>query len=230
MSPLLFLLLRRIKNGLYRSFKTPVRAGMTVLIGGYLLFAVLAVINSTFKAPGLKLESAAVDPRVVAVVITLAHLSLVLYILPSVKYIFNIFSEIDVANLYPVPLERWRVFRFFLFSRSFLGVVMFLVVIAVYLPFFIRILLPKIFFVIHPQREVLWFGAYLALVFNALAGLMFWRLVIDIRAVFGFIYRYTFRCMMTVFWGGIGICLFFQWYVASVSGADVYDALAASVE
>jgi hypothetical protein len=230
MSPLIFLLLRRIKNGIFRSFKTPVRAGMTVLFAGYILFAVFTVVTSTFKTPSLKVESTFVDPGVVVAVITLCHLFLVLYILPSAKHLFIIFSDVDVANLYPAPLERWRVFRFFLFTRSFLVAFLFLGAMAVYIPFFFRIAMPKIFFVVQLQHQIVWIVLYIFLILTAVAGLMFWRLVVDIRTVFGSIHRYSFRLIMTIFLGVITTNVVVSLYVSYTAGYDAFHGLAIAVE
>jgi hypothetical protein len=201
MSPLLYVLLRRIKNGVVRSFKTPVRAFMTVLLGGYFVFAGGSFFSVLLKPMPLKTGITPMNPDIAYAIITLAHLILLFYVIPSPKYMVQMLTETDIANIYPAPLDRWRVIRFFLLTKTFLTLFFLIGVSAVYIPFLLRVLMPSLFVSVVLQHQTMWVIGYVFIVLTGFTGMMLWRIVLDLRCEFGYLWKYTFRTGMTLFLG-----------------------------
>lgn len=230
MSPFIFLQTRRIANGVRRSFKTPVRSFMTVLFIAYLV--VMMTIPFRGKTPHLAASASmtALDPRVPVAFLTLAHLLLFFYAIPSPKYTFTIFSECDIANIYPAPLRPWQVFRFFLFARSLLGLLLFFAIAAVYGYWFLRLALPGMFPKVDYWSNLVCLFGYVFLVLIALAGFLFWRIALDIRREFDLIGKTTFRNTV-----GIGLVAFVGFVLVRVGdslleGIHFSTALAATLD
>ena len=225
MSPLIYLLTKRIKNGIYRSFKNPVRAFMTILIVGYLLTYLIMIFHNPGLSQNLKAGSIQIDSQSTLATLTFAHLLILLYIISPPKKMYRIFTESDIANLYPVPLKRWRVFRFFLFSRTYLSIFFFMGIMALNLSLAIRTFLPGIVTDVQAQTQFLEMIFYAILIVVALAGLMFWRLVLDIRSSFSLIPKYTFVVLMSSYFALIALCVCFHSYQAASSGFDLNTGL-----
>jgi hypothetical protein len=229
MSPLVYLQIRRIKNGIRRSFKTPVRAAMTVLMAGYFAFMLFAFFGARNNTAHVQTDLAALDPRIPEALLTFGHLILFLYITPSPKYIYTIFSEADVANLFGVPFDRWRLFRFFLFTRSLLSASVFFVLTSFYASWTLRIIVPGLF----PKDHV--FGplslvGHAAFLLLALAGLVFWRLVVDIRRDFDRIPKTAFRNSVIAFLGLIVIAVTYHTAAAYSAGFNPLVGLAVAID
>jgi hypothetical protein len=205
MKPLLYLQALRVKNGIARSFRTPVRAAMTVFIAGYILFTFLALWNvhpPEFKAPHIAFSPSGVNP---VAIFTLLHALLLFLVLAPPKYLFNILSETDIANLFPLPLKRWTVFRFFLFTRSLLIYLLIVCFGALYASMALRTLVRDLI----PSNEhapgELWTLLYVVLMVLVVAGMLFWRLLVDILREFRWIPAYTFRIVTFLISGSIVI-------------------------
>jgi hypothetical protein len=199
MSPFLFLQIRRVKNALYRSFKTPVRGFMSVLLIGYFLMTLMMIF--TLKEPKVKDGIGTLDMHFPIALLALAHLVPLLYTIPPPKYLYTVFSETDVANLYPAPLHPWRSFRFFLFTRTFAGYCLLFVVFAFYGSWALRLGLPGIFAHEADAHHLIWNILYIATILPALAGLLFWRLIIDLRREFNLISSHLFKIVVLFFFG-----------------------------
>jgi hypothetical protein len=196
MSPFLFLLGRRIKNGVLRSFKTPMRAAMTILAIAYFVFTMFLFASATSSPhPHVnKLES--LDPRIPLAILTLFHGLLLSAAIPSPKYMYMFLSETDIANIYPTPLRRWKVFRFFLFTRALLGMLLFSGLGAFYGFFFLRLAMPDVLPKMDHGIDVAVKVAYGITLAAAIGGLLFWRIVIDLWREFKLIPEHTFRNFM----------------------------------
>ena len=215
MSPFLYLQLLRIKNAFRRSFKTPVRGFMTVLLIGYcLLFLFLFVTMKEHKTKA----GQPLDMHFPIALLTLAHLAPLLYTLPPPKYLHTIFSETDIANLYQAPMQPWRVFRFFLFSRAFAAFCVFFLIFAFYGYWTLGLSMPGIFGHAREGGHFFWNVFYIAAILPTLIGLLFWRLIFDIRREFNLIPRYLYRVLMFLLLGSIAAIVAYSTVQASVAG------------
>lgn len=228
MSPFLYLQTRRIKNAFLRSFKTPVRGFMTVLVAGYLLLTLSMIF--TLKEPKMKEGVQPLDMHFPLALVTIAHLVLLLYTIPPPKYVYSIFSETDIANLYQAPLQPWRVFRFFFFSRTCAGPSLFFVTFAFYGYGTLRAGVPEIFTLAGPGSHLLWNAFYVAMILSMLAGLLFWRLIVDIRRAFKLIPGSLFRVLMSVFLGTVAVTVVYDTMQAYARGLGFQAGLVKSTE
>jgi hypothetical protein len=228
MSPFLYLQTRRIKNAFRRSFKTPVRGFMSVLVIGYMLFTLSLIF--TLKEPKVKEGVQPLDMHFPIALVTLAHLVLVLYTIPPPKYLYSIFSETDIANLYQAPLPPWRVFRFFFFHRTFAGYCLFFVIFAFYGYWTLRLSVPGIFAHAGSGTHLLWNAFYVATILPALSGLLFWRIVLDMRREFKLIPSSLFRVSMFVFLGSIAVTVVYYTMRAYAVGLGFQAGLVKSIE
>jgi len=201
MSPFFFLATRRIKNGFHRSFRTPVRGVMTVLIIGYFLFSFAAFFFSKPTIPRFITGIPDFDLHIATAVLVFVHFLLFTISLMRPKYAFTILSETDIENIYPTPRKTWSVFRYFLFTRSFPLIFLFTCLMGIYLFKFLQMIVR-----IPPSAPNGWMASlslsiYLALLMLTLSAVLFWRLVIDIRQEFGLIHKYLFRFCIAVLFG-----------------------------
>jgi len=180
MNPLVYLQALRVKNGIVRSFKTPMRAAMTVILAGYLLFTLAVMLH----VHGLKTNNATIlltlYPGSTVALLTLLHSLLLLLVLPPPQYLFTILSETDITTLYPLPIKRWQVFRFFLLTRSFTTYLLVVGLGALYASMTLRTLAPGLISMSGHAFDALWTVSYVLMMIVAIAGLLFWRLYIDI--------------------------------------------------
>jgi hypothetical protein len=228
MNLFLFLQIRRVKNALRRSFKTPVRGFMTVLVIGYFLFTLSLIFTlKEFKAKG---GVQPLDMHFPIALLTLAHLIPLLYTLPPPKYLYSIFSETDVANLYQTPLKPWRSFRFFFFVRTYSGYCLMFLIFSFYGYGTLRLSMPGIFSHAISSSHFAWNVFYVATILPALAGLLFWRLILDIRREFKLIPSYVFRVAMFVLLGFIGSTVAYHVGQAYLHGSGFQTGLAQSTE
>ena len=184
MSPLLYLQLMRFKNGVKRSFKTPMRAAMTVFVAGYLVFSVLAMLHARGAKAGPPSPALALHLEDPVALFTLFHSLLLLLVLPPPKYLFTILTEADVANLYPIPFRRWRVFRFFMFSRSFAVYLLVVAVGALYASMALRVLIPGLV-PSNDHSNGMWGTLiYILVMVVVICGMLFWRLLADVYREF----------------------------------------------
>jgi hypothetical protein len=216
MSPFLYLQILRIKNAFRRSFKTPVRGFMTVLLVGYCFMSLFLLVS--LKEHKTKEVLQALDMRFPLALLTLAHLVPLLYTLPPPRYMHSIFSETDVANLYQAPMRPWRVFRFFLFSRTFAAYCAFFLIFAFYGYWTLRLSFPGIFAHAIEGSHFLWNVFYVAAILPTLIGLLFWRLIFDIRREFNLIPSYLYRVLTVIFLGSIATIVAYFVVQASETG------------
>jgi hypothetical protein len=230
MNLFLYLQTRRIKNGFYRSFKTPVRAFMTVFLAAYLLFSfyTLVHVDSSRTKPVHSLE--ALDLHNPAALLTLFHVLILLYILPPPKYMYVILSETDVANLYPAPLERWRVFRFFLLTRGFLLMLLLVGIGAIYGSMALRVAIPGIIPPIEHGTDALWRILYVAWVVIAIAGMLFWRLALDMLREFGRLPAKAFRSIALVATASFVAVLLYHASIAMSAGKHPISGMIESAD
>jgi hypothetical protein len=228
MSPLIYLQIRRIKNAFRRSFKTPVRGFMTVLLIGYFLFTLTMVF--TLKEHKLKEGVQPIDMAFPLAILTLAHLIPLLYAVAPPKYLYSLFSETDIANLYQAPLPPWRAFRFFFFIRTLAGFCLFFLIFVFYGYWTLRFSAPGIFVHAKDSNHLLWSVFYVATILAALAGILFWRLILDIRREFKLIPAYFFRISMFVFFGFIATIVAFSAAQAYAAGLGFQAGIVKSVE
>jgi hypothetical protein len=201
MSPFLYLQLLRVKNAIRRSFKTPVRGFMTVLLIGYGLFSLLLLF--TLKETRLSETVLPIDMQFPVALVTLAHLLLLLYTIPPPKYLYSFFSETDIANLYQAPMPPWRVFRFFFFTRTFFGYCLLYVIFAFYGYWGLRMGIRGVFAHAADANHWVWNILHVASVLFALAGLLLWRIIIDLRREFRLIPASAFRIFVFAFLGTV---------------------------
>ena len=230
MNLFLYLQTRRVKNGLHRSFRTPVRAAMTVFIAGYLVFTLLALLHVDSPGPKPPHFLFALDIDNPLALLTLFHALVLLYVLPPPKYLYTIFSETDVANFYPVPLARWRVFRFFLLTRSFLLFYVFVGIGALYGSIMLRAVLPGLLAPVPQGYGALWTILYIACMVVALAGLLCWRLLIDILREFHRIPAMLYRTAAIVVVGAVVAVLLYHVRLAVVAGKHPVEGLVVAAE
>jgi len=228
MSPFLYLQTRRIKNAFLRSFKTPVRGFMTVLVIGYMLLTLSMIFS--LKEPKVKEGVQPLDLGFPLALVTLAHLALLFYTIPPPKYLYTIFSETDIANLYQAPLRPWRAFRFFFFNRTLAGYCLFFVIFAFYGFWTLRLSVPGILAHAKDSSHFLWNIFYVATILPALAGLLFWRLILDMRREFKLIPSYLFRLCMLVFLGSIAVSIAYYTVQAYAVGLGFQAGLVKSIE
>jgi len=228
MNPFLYLHIYRIKNAIRRSFKTPVRGFMTVFLIGYFLFVLTLIF--ALKEHKEKGAFQPFDMHFPLALLTLAHLVPLLYTLPPPKYMHSIFSDTDIANFYQAPMRRWRVFRFFFFTRTFAGYCLFFLIFAFYGNGALRFTIPAIF--VHAKNEslVFWNIFYIATVLLALAGLLFWRLILDIRREFKLIPSSLFRVSMSIFLGSIAAIVGYSLVQAYAAGLGFRAGIVNSAE
>ena len=227
--PLLYLQLHRIKNGIARSFKTPVRAAMTVFIAGYVAFSFLALWNAHppgSKSHQLTLTLGGINPESI---LTLCHALLLLLVFPPPKYLFTILSEVDVANLYPLPFRHWSVFRFFLFSRSLAIYLLFVCFGALYASMALRTLGPALSLYRSHSPGDLWTILYCGIVVVAVAGLLFWRLLIDILRESRLIPQNAFRITAFLAGGSMVGLLAYRITSSAQTGNGLVEALVGSI-
>jgi hypothetical protein len=228
MSPFLYLQIRRIKNAFLRSFKTPVRGLMTVLIIGYTLFTFSIIFG--IEEPKVKEGVQPLDLAFPLALATLAHLVLLFYVIPPPKYLYTIFSESDIANLYQAPLRPWRTFRFFFFTRTLGGYCLGLAIFGFYGYWILRRSVPGIFAHAGTGSHIAWNVFYAATIAAALAGLMFWRLILDMRREFKLIPRYLFRVCTLVFLGSVAVTVAYHTMQAYAVGLGFQAGLVQSIE
>jgi len=209
MNPFFFLTTRRFKNGIRRSFRTPVRGLMTVLIIGYFLFSFASFLFSKTRTPQLITDIPDINLRIAAAVLLFIHLLLFTIALVRPKYSFTILSETDVANIYPLPQKTWSVIRYFLFTRSFPLIFLFYCLIGIYLFKFLQMIVPIPTSNTDGWLVSLYLAIYVALLMITLSAVLFWRIVIDIRQEFGLIHKYFFHFSIAVIYG---IILFSTFY------------------
>ena len=224
MSPFLYLQICRIKNAFRRSFKTPVRGFMTVLLIGYGLVAISLIFTLKGRTEGHQ----RLDMDFPLALLTLAHLAPLLYAILPPKYLYSIFSETDIANLYQAPLRPWRAFRFFFFIRTFAAYCLFFLIFAFYGYSTLRLSLPGIFAHANNGNDLFWNVFYAATILSALAGILFWRIILDIRREFKLIPSYLFRVSMFVFVGSIAAILAYALVQAHADGSGFQSALVKS--
>ena len=228
MNPFLYLQIRRVKNALRRSFKTPVRGFMTVLLIGYLLMTLSMIL--TLKQPKVKEGFQPLDMHFPIALLTLAHFIPLLYTIPPPRYLYSIFSETDVANLYQAPLQPWRAFRFFFFNRTFSGYCLMFLIFSFYGYWTLRLTMPGIFAHTISASHFAWNVFYVATILPTLAGLLFWRLILDIRREFKLIPPYLFRVSMFVFLGSIAIIVAYHVAQAYAVGSGFQTGIVKSTE
>ena len=228
MSPFLYLQALRIKNAFRRSFKTPVRGFMTVLLVGYCLMSLFLLV--TVKEHKAKEVLQTLDMHVPLALLTLAHLVPLLYTLPPPRYMHSFFSETDVANLYQTPMQPWRVFRFFLFSRAFAAYCVFFLIFAFYGYWTLRLSMPGIFGHAREGSHFLSNVFYVAAVLPTLIGLLFWRLIFDIRREFNLIPSYLYRALMFILLGSIAAIVAYFVVEAYVAGLGFQVGLVNATE
>jgi hypothetical protein len=228
MSPFLYLQIFRIKNAFRRSFKTPVRGFMTVLIVGYCLMSLSLLF--TLKVSKAKEGLQPLDMHFPLALLTLAHLVPLLYTLAPPRYMHSIFSETDVANLYQAPIRPWRAFRFFVFSRTFAAYSVFFLIFAFYGYWTLRLSVPGIFVHAKEGNHFLWNVFYVAAILPTLIGLLFWRLIFDIRREFNLIPHYLYRALMFIFLGSIATIVAYSTVQAYVAGLGFQAGLVNSTE
>ncbi len=228
MNLFLYLQIRRVKNAFRRSFKTPVRGFMTVLLIGYGLASLSLIF--TLKEPKVKEGLQPLDMHFPLALLTLAHLVPLLYTIPPPKYLYTIFSETDIANIYQAPLRPWRAFRFFFFNRTFAAYCFFFVIFAFYGYWTLRLSVPGIFAHAKDDYHFFWNVFYVAAILPALAGLLFWRLILDIRREFDLIPRYLFRTSLCVFLGSIATIIAYSIVQAYAVGLGFQAGLVNSTE
>jgi hypothetical protein len=228
MSPFLYLQILRIKNAFRRSFKTPVRGFMTVLIVGYCLFSLSLLF--TLKEHKAKAWVQPLEMHFPLALLTLAHLVPLLYTLPPPRYLHTIFSETDVANLYQAPIQPWRAFRFFFFIRTFAAYCAFFLIFAFYGYWTLRLSLPGMFAHANDGSHFLWNVLYVAAILPTLIGLLFWRLIFDIRREFNLIPRHLYRAVMFIFLGSITMIVAYSTVQAYAAGLGFQAGLVNSIE
>ena len=228
MSPFLYLQIRRIKNSFRRSFKTPVRGFMTVLVVGYMLLTLSMIF--TLKEPKPKEGVQPLDLHFPLALLTLAHLIPLLYTIPPPRYLYSIFSETDIANLYQAPMQPWRVFRFFFFNRTFAGYCLFFLIFSFYSYWTLRLGMPGVYAHANEGSHLFWNVFYVATILPALSGLLFWRLILDIRREFKLIPSALFRVSMFVFLGSIAVTVAYYTIQAYAVGLGFQAGLVKSIE
>jgi hypothetical protein len=142
----------------------------------------------------------------------------------------SIFSETDVANLYQTPMKPWRVFRFFLFSRTFAAYCVFFLIFAFYGYWTLRLSVPGIFGHAREGTHFLSNVFYVAAVLPTLIGLLFWRLVFDIRREFNMIPSYLFRALMLIFLAFIATVVAYFVAQAAMAGLSFQVGLVNATE
>jgi hypothetical protein len=201
MSPFFFLATRRINNGIRRSFRTPVRGMMTVLLSGYFLFSFAAFFFSKTTTPRFITGIPDMDLHIVTSILVFVHFLFFTISILRPKYAFTILSETDVENIYPTPRKTWSVIRYFLFTRSFPLIFLFTSLMGIYLfkilQMFVRIPTSSH----HGWMASLSLSIYIVLLMLTLSAVLFWRLVIDIRQEFGLIHKYLFQFSLVVIFG-----------------------------
>jgi hypothetical protein len=206
------------------------RAAMTIFIAGYLLFSLFALLQ--IDAP--KSTSPHVLPTLDAhnplALLSLFHALILLYVLPPPKYLYMILSETDVANLYPAPLERWRVFRFFLLTRSFLVFYFLVGIWALYGSMMLRAVFPGILSPVQHGSNTLWTFLYVLCMIAAIAGLLCWRLLLDILREFKRIRANAFRYAAILVVSSIMAVLLYHVGLAISAGKHPIVGLIASTE
>lgn len=228
MSPFIYLQILRIKNAFRRSFKTPVRGFMSVLLIGYFLLTVMMIF--TLKEPKVKEGAQPLTMDFPLALLTLVHLIPLLYTIPPPKYLYSIFSETDIANLYQAPLHPWRAFKFFFFIRTFAGYCLLFLVFAFYGYWGLRFSVPGIFAHASEGGHLLLNVLYGATILPALAGLLFWRVIFDLRREFKMIPKYLFRIFMFLYLGCIATALGYHIAHAYMSGLGIQAGVVQSVE
>ena len=228
MSPFLYLQILRIKNAFRRSFKTPVRGFMSVLLIGYFLVTLMMIF--TLKEPKVKEGVQPLDMAFPLALLALAHLVPLLYTIPPPKYLFSIFSETDIANLYQAPLRPWRSFRFFFFVRTFAGYCLFFLIFSFYGYWALRLSVPGIFAHANEGSHILRNILYGATILSALAGLLFWRMILDIRREFKLIPAYLFRIVAFLYLGSVATAEGYHIVQAYTGGLGFQAGVVQSVE
>jgi hypothetical protein len=228
MSPFLYLQVLRIKNAFRRSFKTPVRGFMSVLLIGYCLFTLSMIF--TLKGSKAKEGNQPLDRAFPIALLTLAHLVPLLYAAPPPKYLHSIFSETDIANLYQAPLRPWQAFRFFFFIRTFTGYCLLFLIFAFYGYWTLRLSVPGIFAHANEGGHLLSNFLYGAASLSALAGILFWRVILDIRREFNLIPSHLFKVCMSLYLASIAAIVGYYFTQAYANGLGFQASLAQSVE